>query len=96
VFLLRLHDESPAGLATIAAAVGPVVGGLAILIGGWPVIFWLNIPLVLAAGTILGLRGGRDSPLPKFTARDAIRLVDPVGTLSFSTPATLLVVFCSR
>jgi MFS family permease len=96
VFLLRLHDESPAGLATagtIAAAVGPVVGGLAILIGGWPVIFWLNVPLVLAAGIILGLRGGRDSPLPKFTTRDAIRLVDPVGTLSFSTAATLLVVF---
>lgn len=41
--------------AGIALAVGPALGGLLIADFGWQAIFWLNIPIALAAGVLLWL-----------------------------------------
>jgi MFS family permease len=31
----------------VSAALGPVIGGLVVSLGGWPAIFWVNIPVAL-------------------------------------------------
>lgn len=41
--------------ATTSAAFGPTIGGLLIQFGGWPVIFYVNLP-ILAVGIFLTLR----------------------------------------
>lgn len=41
--------------AGIALAVGPPVGGLLIAHFGWQAIFWLNIPIAIAAGLLLAI-----------------------------------------
>src|SRR5690606_21270138 len=41
--------------ATTSAAFGPTIGGLLIQFGGWPVIFYVNLP-ILALGIFLTLR----------------------------------------
>ncbi|HEV7664902.1 MAG TPA: MFS transporter [Chloroflexota bacterium] len=32
----------------VSAALGPVIGGLVVSFGGWPAIFWINVPVSLA------------------------------------------------
>lgn len=34
---------------TLGAAVGPVIGGILVATLGWPAIFWVNVPLAIAA-----------------------------------------------
>lgn len=66
----------------IATAFGPTLGGLAIALGGpedgWRWIFWMNVPLALAA-IVLALW-----LLPETRTRSSRKVsLDPVGTLLF-------------
>jgi MFS family permease len=48
-----------AGVAALASALGPVLGGLMVDLGGWRLVFLVNLPIGLAA-----LRLGRRMPQP--------------------------------
>jgi EmrB/QacA subfamily drug resistance transporter len=61
------------GVAALASALGPVLGGLMVDLGGWRLVFLVNLPIGLAA---LGL--GRRMPSPAM--RDVISRPDLVGS----------------
>ncbi len=50
--------------AGVALAIGPPLGGLLMDRFGWQSIFWLNIPIVLAAGILLGISVPGDPAQP--------------------------------
>src|SRR5215469_5566683 len=56
----------------ISMALGPIVGGLLVTSAGWRSIFWINIPVGLAA-IVLALRYIPESKAPR------ARRFDPVG-----------------
>ncbi|HTU39287.1 MAG TPA: MFS transporter [Acidimicrobiales bacterium] len=58
----------------ISMALGPIVGGLLVTSAGWRSIFWINIPVGLAA-IVLALRFIPESKAPR------ARRFDPVGQL---------------
>jgi EmrB/QacA subfamily drug resistance transporter len=62
------------GVIGISMALGPVVGGALVVSSGWPAIFWINIPIGLAA-LALTARFVPESRAPR------PRRVDPVGEL---------------
>ncbi len=51
--------------AGVALAVGPALGGLLLGAFGWPAIFWLNIPIAIAAGILLALSVPQDVARPR-------------------------------
>ncbi len=61
-----------AAVVGVSMALGPVVGGLLVSTLGWRSIFWINIPVVIAA-IVLTLRFVPESRAPK------ARRLDPVG-----------------
>lgn len=42
------------GIATAGFASGPIAGGLLIRSAGWPSIFWLNLPVAVLVGGVIG------------------------------------------
>jgi EmrB/QacA subfamily drug resistance transporter len=71
------------GVVGISFALGPTVGGLLVQSIGWRSIFWINIPVVVAAIVLTAVF------VPESRAAQS-RRVDPVGqVLVFSTLATL-------
>jgi MFS family permease len=96
ILVLRRHGVSAAPIATagtIAAAIGPVIGGLAILLGGWSSMFWLNVPLTITAGVVLGVSLRDTDHSSGITARKLREMVDPGGAISFAVGVTGMVVF---
>lgn len=74
--------------ATTSAAFGPTIGGLLIQLGGWPVIFYVNLP-ILAIGiglTILFI------PKDKKNTGTSYKL-DGIGIILFSSFITAWMVF---
>ncbi|MEJ7648969.1 MAG: MFS transporter [Nakamurella sp.] len=61
------------GIATTGFALGPVVGGLLATHAGWPVVFWINLPLgvLLAVAVRLSCPAGQRNPRP----------IDRLGTI---------------
>jgi MFS family permease len=49
--------------AGLGAAVGPVIGGPLVALGGWPAVFWFRVP-VAAALLVLGLGVRGEDPAP--------------------------------
>jgi MFS family permease len=64
---------------SLAAAIGPFLGGVLVELWGWPAVYWVRVPIALAALALSGLL-----PSPKPDARP----FDPLG-------AGLLAVFMS-
>ncbi|RJQ83577.1 MFS transporter [Amycolatopsis panacis] len=62
------------GVVGLSMAVGPVVGGALVASAGWRSIFWINVPVVLAAVVLTAVF------VPESRAPRARRL-DPVGQL---------------
>lgn len=59
--LLPLGLSLVVSTASVAAAIGPVVGGLAVDVWDWRAVFWLNVPFGLAC-LVLGMRVLGDPP----------------------------------
>lgn len=84
-----LGDELRRTLSTVAtvqglgAAVGPLLGAWLIALGGWPAIFWVNVPIVVTA-ILLGLRH-----LPSVGTRSR-RPLDLLGSLTLAGMLALL------
>jgi EmrB/QacA subfamily drug resistance transporter len=72
------------GLAGVALAVGPLVGGLLIEGAGWPAIFFVNLPIGLLA-LVLGLPGLAESRNP------AARRIDLPGQVLITAGLTCLI-----
>lgn len=74
--------------ATTSAAFGPTIGGILIQLGGWPVIFYANLP-VLAIGIVLTLMFIPKDPKNKATSYK----LDVLGILLFSLFITCWMIF---
>ena len=73
-------------LISLGAAIGPPAGGVLVGLGGWPAIFWVNVPLVLVV-FVVGLRA---IPVPirratdaRFDAGGAVVLAAVLGTVAW-------------
>ena len=74
-----------------AAAVGPIIGGLVVLLGGWRAMFAVNIPIVLAAlvltrRVVPSTRGG-EVPSAGLSVLRRPRFVAAAGGVAFSNLA---------
>jgi MFS family permease len=76
----------------VAVALGPPLGGVLVLVGGWRCIFWVNLPITVLALllTLLWLR--RDDPVGT-SASKALRELDPLGILLFAGMMIFLLLF---
>lgn len=75
------------GIATAnitGAAVGPVLGGLALWAAGWEALFWLNIPIALFAGVAVMRTVPRDNSRERVTFRAVIVGSDLFGIALFA------------
>ena len=74
--------------ATTSAAFGPTIGGLLIQFGGWPVIFYVNLP-ILALGILLTIIFiPKDAKITEVSYK-----LDGIGILLFSSFITFWMVF---
>ena len=75
---------------SLAAAVGPLLGGVLVELWGWPAVYWVRVPIALAA---LALSGRLPSPRPDRRPFDALG-----GLLVAACMSTLLLslVFSQR
>jgi EmrB/QacA subfamily drug resistance transporter len=73
-----------AGVSGIGVALGPIAGGYLLEHFSWSSVFWLNVPIVIAA-LVIG-----HSILPQSKAADERRL-DPIGAVLSITALTALV-----
>ncbi|GAA3927915.1 MFS transporter [Microbacterium soli] len=96
-------EDVQSGMSAIAmanslgAALGPIIGGVAVAVGGWQALFWVNIPLGLAAALAVLFfiapvgRPTRSGPRPSL-----LRMLDPLGVLLFAcTVLSLLMLMLS-
>lgn len=74
--------------ATTTAAFGPTIGGFLLQLGGWPIIFYVNLP-ILALGITLALLY---IPKDTKTSRNTYKL-DMIGIILFSSFITCWMVF---
>jgi MFS family permease len=73
-----------------SAALGPFVGGVVVVLWGWPGIFWINLPMVLNAALWVWFTVPADEPRPRAGLRASLRSLDPVGALLFVASLVLL------
>ncbi len=76
-------------VAAVGLVLGPVLGGVLVSIS-WQWVFWFNVPCSIA-GAAWALVVLRDT-----SGRDAVRGLDPLGTLTFLVGFTGLVLAISR
>jgi EmrB/QacA subfamily drug resistance transporter len=70
-----------AAMAAVGIGLGPLIGGAVIAISSWPAVFWINVPIVLAA-LALGLRLVPESRDPNPGALDTPGVLLSVAGLS--------------
>ena len=44
---------------SLASAIGPMLGGVLVELGGWPAVYWMRVPIALLA---LALSGAAAAP----------------------------------
>lgn len=95
--LRREHDTRGSSvIATVnilGAALGPVLGGVLVAIGGWGAIFWVNLPLSLTAVTLALLLLKPDPPATVGSAADLLQALDLPGVTAFTTAMVGLLIF---
>ncbi|MEH7235000.1 MFS transporter [Bacillus sp. JJ1562] len=74
--------------ATTSAAFGPTISGLLIQYGGWPVIFYVNLPVILLSALLTWFYIPKDEP-----TRGTAFKWDVVGMILFSAFITSWMVF---
>jgi EmrB/QacA subfamily drug resistance transporter len=81
----RMHAVGlMAGVAALASALGPVLGGLMVDLGGWRLVFLVNLPIGLAA-LVFGRRMPEPPPRPQASRPDllgSLMAVVAVGALA--------------
>lgn len=93
------HEHSSRGPTVVAtantlgAALGPVLGGALVLVGGWEAIFWVNLPLSLLAIVACLTRLPTDGPARAGSASAVLRAVDLPGVTAFAAMMIALLVF---
>lgn len=78
---------------TSTAAVGPVVGGVLIVLFGWEALFWINIPLAILAVLSTRLLLPRDAPRAHVAVSTTLRESDVPGVVLFAGTIVALLVF---
>ncbi|WP_424641433.1 MFS transporter [Embleya sp. AB8] len=81
-----------AGQTTMA--VGPPLGGLLIAVGGWRMMFLINLPLAAIAGLCALYWLPADRPGPR--TESARQALDPVGLVLFAATLTSVLLFLMR
>ncbi|MFG2583054.1 MFS transporter [Streptomyces malaysiensis] len=72
---------------TVSGAVGPVLGGALVALGGWGAIFWINLPLTVGA-LVAALLLFEPPPRPeRLRGRRLLRGLDPLGIALFTAAA---------
>nr|WP_308188461.1 MFS transporter [Agromyces humatus] len=78
---------------TSTAAIGPVVGGLLLVLVGWEAIFWINVPLAMIAIVGTSILAPRDAPRDHVPLRSTLAESDVPGILAFSITIIALLMF---
>jgi EmrB/QacA subfamily drug resistance transporter len=79
-----------AATGSVAAALGPSVGGVLVDSGGWRWAFWINVPLSLL-GVVLGHR-----VLVESREHEAVAIPDPLGAVMIVVSVSALVLGISQ
>jgi EmrB/QacA subfamily drug resistance transporter len=69
-----------AAMAAVGVGLGPLIGGSLIEISSWPAVFWINVPVVVAA-LVLGMRLVPESRDPSPGALDSPGVLLSIGGL---------------
>jgi MFS family permease len=105
MFLLRTEADrtgikSPSGVLAalsisnqVVAVIGPTLGGLLIEVGGWHLIFGVNVPLSAACLVLGAMRLPRLSALKKETGGRPAQRVDVAGMVLFAATLTAFMLF---
>ncbi|MFT4230264.1 MAG: MFS transporter [Microbacterium sp.] len=78
---------------TAGAALGPVLGGALVTLAGWQAVFWVNVPLALAALAGVVVLAPRDARRHTVGARALLISLDPAGVVAFGVGMATVVVF---
>lgn len=96
----RLNRPAPGSIlgalaltGQVSMVLGPPLGGLLIAVGGWPLIFLINVPLALAGAVFAVAWLPRDDALPGGGWRTVGRALDPPGLALFVAGLIALLVF---
>ncbi|MFI5085191.1 MAG: MFS transporter [Actinomycetales bacterium] len=75
---------------TAGAAIGPVIGGLLVSLVGWQALFYINVPLAVAAYLAVRRFAPADAPRERAGLRALLRESDIPGIAAFIGALTLL------
>jgi EmrB/QacA subfamily drug resistance transporter len=92
--------------AGIGGAVGPIVGGPLVELGGWPAVFWFRVPVAFALfGLALTVREDAATPTAKadvvgaivtsIVLAGALLTLNSGGTFGWTSPVVLMLVFAT-
>ncbi|MCD2442999.1 MFS transporter [Agromyces sp. SYSU K20354] len=78
---------------TSTAAIGPIVGGVLLVLFGWEAIFWINVPLAAIAIVSTSILAPRDGTRDRLPLRTTLAESDIPGILAFSVTIVALLMF---
>jgi MFS family permease len=92
------HERALAILSSsssVAASIGPTLGGLLVGFAGWQAIFLVNVPIVAVSLTVSARVLPSDPPREgaRRRTREVIESLDPIGGLSFAVSLVALLWF---
>ncbi|WP_460632344.1 MFS transporter [Leifsonia lichenia] len=78
---------------TSGAAIGPVLGGVLVTFLGWQAIFWVNVPIAIAAFAGVWLFAPRDPERVRAPLRQVVAESDVPGIVTFVAALATMLVF---